>query len=202
MTLSDLSANHTERVPLIFRTRLGLPGITFIEILIGASLSLLVMFAVYLVYDTSLATFWRGRARADIQQGARTALERMRQELRNAGYDLSATGQASVQNPTNTSVEFITDADDNNTSDLVKYDRDAMAKTIRRIVKPWTGTAWGAASITTLAANVDALTFQYFPSPAVPGMNRIQITIQVSEPIPSQPTQQYQVSTDVFLRNL
>ena len=169
----------------------------------GASLSLLVMFAAYLVYDTSLATFWRARAKADIQQGARTALERMRQELRMAGYDPSGTGQAGVQNPTSSSVEFVTDADDNNTSELVKYDRDATAKTIRRTVKSWTGAAWSTtASVTTLAANVDALTFQYFPSSAVPGMKRIQIIIQVSGQVPTQPTQQYQVSTDVFLRNL
>lgn len=120
-----------------------------------------------------------------------------------AGYDPSGTGQAGVQNPTSSSVEFVTDADDNNTSELVKYDRDATAKTIRRTVKSWTGAAWSTtASVTTLAANVDALTFQYFPSSAVPGMKRIQIIIQVSGQVPTQPTQQYQVSTDVFLRNL
>jgi len=201
--LSDLSASRIDPVPPIGRTRAGPSGITLVEMLMGASLSLLVMFAAYLVYDTSLATFWRARAKADIQQGARTALERMRQELRMAGYDPSGTGQAGVQNPTSSSVEFVTDADDNNTSELVKYDRDATAKTIRRTVKSWTGAAWSTtASVTTLAANVDALTFQYFPSSAVPGMKRIQIIIQVSGQVPTQPTQQYQVSTDVFLRNL
>ena len=119
-----------------------------------------------------------------------------------AGYDPSGTAQAAVQNPTSTSVEFVTDADDNNTSDLVQYDRDATARTIRRTVKSWTGTGWGSASVKTLAANVNALTFQYFPNSAVPGMKRIRITIQTSEQIPGQPTQQHQVYTDVFLRNL
>ncbi len=202
MTLLDLLASPTDKVQPSFRTRPGLSGVMLIEALIAASVLLLVMCAVYLVYDTSLATFWRGRAKADIQQGSRTALERMRRELRNAGYDPSGTGQVPVQNPTNISVEFITDADEDNISELVKYERDATAKTIRRTEKRWTGTGWGTASITTLASNVDALTFQYFPSSVVPGLNRIQFTIQVSEQIPTQPTQQYQVSTDVFLRNL
>jgi Tfp pilus assembly protein PilW len=129
---------------------------------------LIILFGVYLVYETSQATFWKGEARADIQQEARSALERMRRELRMAGYDPSQvmldTGQAAVQNATASVVEFITDVDDNNISDLVRYDRDATTRTIRRSVRARTGGAWGAASVTTLAANVDSLTFQYFPS--------------------------------------
>jgi Tfp pilus assembly protein PilW len=163
---------------------------------------LIILFGVYLVYETSQATFWKGEARADIQQEARSALERMRRELRMAGYDPSVTGQAAVQNATATVVEFITDADDNNISDLVRYDRDATTRTIRRSVRARTGGAWGAASVTTLAANVDSVTFQYFPSSVVPGLKRIRVTIQESEAIPGMPTEGHLVSTDVFLRNL
>jgi hypothetical protein len=107
-----------------------------------------------------------------------------------------------VQNPASTSLEFITDVDGDNVSVLVSYDRDATAKTIRRSVRSWTGTGWGTASVTTLATNVDGLAFQYFPSAAMPGLQRVRITIQASETVPRQPIQRQQVVTDVFLRNL
>ncbi len=163
---------------------------------------MVVLLGVYQVFETSEATYWRGRAQTDIHQEVRASLERMRQELRMAGYDPSGTGQAGVQGPTSTSVSFVTDVDANNTSDLVTYDRDATAGRIRRTVRPWTGVGWGPATVTTLALNVDGLTFQYFPSAAMPGLKRIQITIQASKPVPRQPTQQHQVATDVLLRNL
>lgn len=163
---------------------------------------MVVLLGVYEVYETSEATYWRGRAQTDIHQEVRASLERMEQELRMAGYDPSGTGQAAVQAPTSTSVSFVTDVDRNNVSDLVTYDRDATAKQIRRTVRPWAGAGWGPATVTTLALNVDGLTFQYFPSAAVPGLNRIRITIQTSKPVPRQPTPQHQVATDVLLRNL
>lgn len=182
--------------------RVGLAGLTILEALVATSIFMVVLLGVYLVYETSEATYWRGRAQTDIHQEVRASLERMQQELRIAGYDPSGTGQAAVQSPTSTSVSFVTDVDGNNVSELVTYDRDATARRIRRTVRPWTGTGWGLATVTMLARDVDALTFQYFPSAVVPGLNRIRITIQASKPIPRQPTQQHQVATDVLLRNL
>jgi Tfp pilus assembly protein PilW len=177
-------------------------GFTIVEAIVGMSIFLVVMFGVYLVLETCQATFWRAEAKADIQQNARFALERMRRELSMTGYDPSATGQAAVQNPTSMSVEFIADVDGNNLSELVKYDRNSATRTIRRTVKSWTGSAWGTATVTTVAAHVDALTFQYSPSSSVPGLKRIQVMVSVSEQISFQPVQQHQVTTDVFLRNL
>jgi Tfp pilus assembly protein PilW len=179
-----------------------MPAYTILETMIGISVFLLILLGVYLIYDTSQATFSRAEARASIQHEARSAMEEMRRELRMAGYDPSATGQTAVQNPTSASLEFITDVNDDNISDLVRYDRDATAKTIRRSVRSWTGTGWGSATVTTLATNVDGLAFQYFPSAAMPGLQRIGIAIQASETVPRQATQQQQVVTDVFLRNL
>lgn len=197
----DLSASRIDHPIRVPQTRRGLPGFTLTEALVGMVILVILMFGVYLVYDTSQATFWRGAAKVDIQQEARSALERMRQELRNAGYDPSGTGQAGVKTTTSTILEFITDADDNNLSDLVKYDRDSTAKTLRRTVKAWTGSDWStSSSVTTLATHVDSLAFEYFPSSSSP--KRIRITIQTLEKVPTQPTQTHSVSTDVFLRNL
>ncbi len=183
-------------------TRTGRAGLTILEVLVANTILMVVLLGVYLVYETSEATYWRGRAQTEIHQEVRASLERMQQELRMAGYDPSGTGQAAVQGPTSTSVAFVTDVDRNNVSDLVTYDRDATAKQIRRTVRPWAGTGWGLATVTTLALDVDGLIFQYFPSAAVPGLTRIRITIQTSKPVPRQPTQQHQVTTDVLLRNL
>jgi type IV pilus assembly protein PilW len=180
---------------------MGGPGLTIVEALVGMSLFLIVMFGVYLVYDTAQATFWKGEARANIQQETREALERMRRELRMAGFDPSGTGEPAVQSPSSDSLKFITDVDDNNVSDLVKYDRDAPSRTLRRIVRPRSGGGWGAVTVTTLATGVDSLTFQYFPSAVVPGLTRIRITIQASETVTAHPAEAHLVSTDVFLRN-
>jgi len=195
-------ASRTSRLTGASPGRVGGSGFTVIEGLVGTAIFLIVLFGVYHLYDACQLTFWKAKARAELQQDVRSALERMRRELRMAGYDPSATGQVAVQNPASSSLEFITDADDSTTSELVRYDRDSAAKTLRRTVKSWTGTGWGTASVTTLATHVESLTFQYYPSAAVPGLNRIQVTIRVSQVVPTQPAQQYQVSTEVFLRNL
>jgi Tfp pilus assembly protein PilW len=166
------------------------------------SVFLIVMFGVYSAYEACQALFWRANAKTQVQQSVRMAIERMSRELRMAGYDPSGTGQVAVQNATSASLEFITDVDDNNSSDLVKYDRDAATGTLRRSVKAWTGTGWGPATVSVLATNANGLSFQYFPSAAVPGLKRIEISIQTSMPVPTQPTQQFQMTTDVLLRNL
>lgn len=198
----DSSVSPTDRRLPSSTAQRGLPGFTILEALVVTAIFFLVLLGVYQVYDSSLSTFWRTEAEANIQQSARSALERIRQELRNAGFDPSGTGQLAVQNPTANSVEFVTDIGDNNISDLVKYDRDATTNTLRRTVKSWTGAAWGSATVQTLATNANSLTFQYFPSAAVPGLTRIRVVIVVSEVVPTQPTRVFQVSTDVFLRNL
>jgi hypothetical protein len=126
----------------------------------------------------------------------------MRQDLRMAGYDPSGTGQPAVQNATGASLEFVTDVDDNNVSDLVRYDLASASGTLRRTVRAWAGTTWGPATVSLLATGVANLSFQYFPSAAVPGLKRIGISLQASKPVPTQPTQQFQVATDVLLRNL
>ncbi len=176
-------------------------GFSLIELLVGVALFFVVLLGVFNLYEAGQWTFWRAETQADVQQDVRLALEHMRREMRMAGYDPSATGQAAVQNPTDTSVEFITGRDAT-TSTLVKYDWDSTTRAIRRTVKSWNGTGWGVASVTTLARNVEGLAFQYFPSAAVPGLTRIRITIQGARSVPRQPTQRYQVTTDVFLRNL
>jgi len=161
---------------------------------------LLILCAVYLALEASQVTTWRTEAKAGIQQDARFGLDRIREDLGSAGYNPSAVPQPAVQNATSTSVQFITDADNDNISDLVQYDRDAGTRTIRRSVRPWNGAAWGTASVTTVARNIEGLTFAYSPSAGAP--KRIQIIITTSLQVPAIGNQEHQVTTSVFLRNL
>lgn len=172
------------------------------ELLVGMSLSLIVLGGVYTVYETCQETYWRVVSRSNVNHDARAGLEQMRRELRLVGSDPSGTGQAAVQTLTGSVVEFVADVDGNNVSDLVKYDRDALSRTIRRTLKSWTGTAWGSPVVTTLSGNVDSLSFEYFPSASVPGVKRIRVSVQLSETRPLIGSAQHTLLTDIQLRNL
>ncbi len=197
-----LSASPTERQPRGPEAGDVRSGFTLLEALVAVSLFLIVLFGIYAAYDAFQPTFWRASAKTEAQQSARVAVERMRQELRVAGYDPSGTGQSAVQNATSTSLEFVADVDDDNVSELVRYEFDSTAHSLRRSVRVWTGTGWGSATVSILATNVTGLSFQYFPSATIPGLKRIGISLQASKAVATQPTQQLQVATDVLLRNL
>lgn len=172
------------------------------EVLVGMSLSLLLASGVYTVYETCQATYWRTATRSNVNQAARTGIEQLRRELRLAGSDPSATGQAAVQTMGGSTVEFIADVDDNNVSDLVKYERDAGTRALRRTLRTWTGAAWGPAQVATVADGVQSLSFQYFPAAAVPGVKRIRVRVEVSESTAMIGSVQHAVTTDIQLRNL
>ncbi len=175
---------------------------TLLEALIGTSLFLVVLFGVYAAYEPCQALFGRANAQAQIQGSARMAIERMSRDLRMAGADPSGTGQPAVQRATSARLAVITDVDGNNVSDLVTYSLDAPSGTLRRAVQAWTGTGWGPAAESILARDVVDLRLQYLPTAAVPGLKRIAIRLQTARPVPFQPPQQFEVTTEVFLRNL
>jgi Tfp pilus assembly protein PilW len=70
-------------------------GYSLPEALIAALVLVIVLLAIYMVYDTGLQDYARGTARADVQQNVRVALESMARELRTAGYSPTATNCAS-----------------------------------------------------------------------------------------------------------
>jgi len=61
-------------------------GFSFVELLIGLAIFLLVLLAVYQVFDTGTATYRSGQVKADVQQNARVALDELVRQLRMAGY--------------------------------------------------------------------------------------------------------------------
>ena len=61
-------------------------GFTMLEALIASTIFLIVMGAVYLVYEVGEANYSRGTRKWDVQSQARLALERISREVRMAGY--------------------------------------------------------------------------------------------------------------------
>ena len=50
-------------------------GFTLLEVLIASSVFVIVLFAVYVAYESSRATFIRGQNKVEVQQTARVAME-------------------------------------------------------------------------------------------------------------------------------
>jgi prepilin-type N-terminal cleavage/methylation domain-containing protein len=61
-------------------------GLTMIEVLVSLTIFLVVLLAIYQLFDTSHATYQSGTRKQDAQQQARLAMDEMVRELRMAGY--------------------------------------------------------------------------------------------------------------------
>jgi prepilin-type N-terminal cleavage/methylation domain-containing protein len=62
-------------------------GATLIEMLVTTVIFLIVLYGVYIIYDTGEASYIRGRLKWDAQSQSRLALERLAREIRMAGYN-------------------------------------------------------------------------------------------------------------------
>jgi prepilin-type N-terminal cleavage/methylation domain-containing protein len=82
-------------------------GLTMIEVLVSLTIFLVVLLAIYQLFDTSHATYQSGTRKQDVQQQARLAMDEMVRALRMAGYvpenfdadatnDLTATARIHV----------------------------------------------------------------------------------------------------------
>ena len=61
-------------------------GFSLVELIIGLAIFLLVLLAVYQLFDTGSATYRSGQQRADVQQNARVALDEVMRQFRMVGY--------------------------------------------------------------------------------------------------------------------
>ncbi len=71
-------------------------GITLVEILVTLAITGIVSAAIFSVYNTSLKTHTSQTQVADVQQDVRAGLFIMTRELRMAGYDATATANATI----------------------------------------------------------------------------------------------------------
>jgi len=61
-------------------------GFSLVELVIALTVFLLVLLAVYQLFDTSSATYRSGQRKVDVQQNARVALDEVVRQIRMAGY--------------------------------------------------------------------------------------------------------------------
>ncbi len=150
----------------------------------------IVLFTMYMMYDTAQQNHARGLAKAAVQQDVRVVFERLAQELRGAGYKPSKGGCASPppgaitaisSNPV--PVTFLTDVDGDpaapgySCTDQVTYtfapptnptkpcdeSDPATVGKITRSVQAWNGTDWNPATPTasTVARCITAVNLTY-----------------------------------------
>lgn len=86
-------------------------GFTLLEALTAASIFLVVLFGVYVVYDSGEANYSTGKRKWDVQSQARVALERLGREIRTAGYAFPAKVTDAVVIATNDTFSFHADLD-------------------------------------------------------------------------------------------
>lgn len=64
----------------------GIPGYSLVELLIGAVLFLIILTAIYSVFESNRRTFAMGERKVEAQQSARIAMEALQTDLRLIGY--------------------------------------------------------------------------------------------------------------------
>lgn len=136
-------------------------GFTLLEMLVASSIFLVVLYAIYLVYDTSEANYRRGSAMWDVQSQARVAMERMAREIRQAGFNSPVKPTDPVVIATDDTISLHADVGDGNGLRYVTYSRRNCSGTL-------TNTLYRNTSTTTYCggdefiSNIVGLTFTYF----------------------------------------
>lgn len=198
-------------------------GFSLVELLITALILTVVLFAIYLMYETNMTTATWGNKKAELQQNARVALDMMEREIRMAGYDPSNASGGAIQCTTLSSTDcsataltFIMGVDDDNnnatpdTTQKVQYTFNAGPQTITRSLWSWNG-AWNSVTTNEVVADgVSSLSLTYCdnaqPTNNCSGLSpaqvkRITIAITASGKAGSK-TETFTFASDARLRNL
>lgn len=138
-------------------------GFTLVEVLIALGIAGVVMAAVYTVYNYYLKTSTGQERKLEIQQESRIAMERLSKDTRAAGcyYKQTPVLQAGAG-----VFEFEADTDPDPARGpwKIKYEIDAIAKTLKRSSGEWnSGTgSYNAYSTQVLASHITGLQFNYY----------------------------------------
>jgi len=102
----------TSGAPAMSRRRTD-AGFTLAEMLVGMAVTGLVMAAIFGLLTVSQQSVLQGTNQAEAQQNARTALARMIDDIRSAGYDPTSNGFSAIVNQTTTAFTLQNDWDGN-----------------------------------------------------------------------------------------
>ncbi|MFQ5993109.1 MAG: hypothetical protein ACE5NA_11795 [Nitrospiraceae bacterium] len=200
-------------------------GISLFEALVSLLIFLVVLFAVYGLYSSSLISYARGTTDMGLQDSGRRAQEEMAAIIRAAGYDPTGAGIIGFRNAagfTSTATEstllFSLDANEDGVLDNDNTERVGFALFGSELRRTMDGVN-PIAGLPPLARNLQNIQFSYFdasdtPIPNPPGasytltaaqmtmVRRISVQLTLSTIVPGHGPRVYTVSTDVRPRNL
>ncbi len=210
------------------RTVIQLPdekGVSFLETMLALLIFVVVLFAVYGLYDVSQSSYARGTTDIGLQDSGRSAQEEMASIIMSAGYDPTGAGIFGWRNAggfvpiaTESTLLFTLDANEDGVLANDSTERIGCALFGSDLLRTMDGVT-PVAGLPPMGRNVQSIQFSYFdasdnPIPNPPGaiynltaaemslIRRINIQLILSTTVPGYGPRVYTVSTDVRPRNL
>ncbi len=194
------------------RHQMNEQGFSLLETLVTVSIFLLVLFAVYTVFESSQSVYAKGEGKVDVQQSARAAMDQIAILVRNAGYfpeNFTTPPPAillanPIQVATDDALAIYGDADDTGSSKFFLFCREVTR--VRWVSSPAAVPACNGGMV--LAQNVtNPIIFTYFdasnnPTADPAAVRRVVVTLTATEDVPGQQPQTYTLTSSVRLRNL
>jgi prepilin-type N-terminal cleavage/methylation domain-containing protein len=183
-------------------------GFTLLEAIIASSIFLIVLFAIYVTFESSRKTYTWGSNKVEVQQTARVAMGNMANEIRTAGYDpsnvITLLPTQAIEVATPNTLTFVADVDGDNITDRVTY--RLQGTQVMRDSSSWIGAVFPVPVSEQLADGITALTFAYFdgndaPGPAPANIRRITIGLTTERGAEGK-QEAFPLTMDVRLRNL
>ncbi len=158
-------------------------GFTILEVLVAMSMFLIVLYAVYTVYDVGEANYQKSSRRWDVQSQARVALERMGREIRMAGYASPTKVTDPVVIATNDTISIHADVDGTGATYITYSRRDCSGNIGNALYRRVSTSVFcgGDAFID----DVTSLTFTYYEMSNVPIPYPLTSTYQLDSQAPA-----------------
>lgn len=142
----------------------GISGATLVELMMGMSISIVMMVAIAMALQTQGRSSNRETGRVDLTHNLQNAAIRMEKELRMAGYQSGATsgmnvGAITTANPSD--ITFVYDTDDDAVREAVSFRLDTAADPGYDVSHPRIVRA-DAAGILPIGADITGVTFAYY----------------------------------------
>lgn len=162
-------------------------GFSLLEALVVSTVFLVVLYGVYIVYDTGEASYNKNSRKWDVQTQARVALERMGREIRSAGY-ASPKLTDPIVIATNDTLSLHADVGDGAGPVYITYSRrDCSGNGGTTLYRRQSTGALSTAAFCggdTFAENVTGLTFTYYELNNVPLPYPLPSTYQLDSQAP------------------